>query len=155
MERSTVVIWPEEMIASEKRRLRRTGLAAVVLYFAPIAVVAALRGQSPWEIPHFHIAIPIVLICLLPVAYFLMPMFDGVLVFGSVRPTTPRAALFVRCVVTDAIAVAAVYLFLHSGEPMWPVVYWLLGLPAALGILRRIGAYQSAMERIATGREPS
>jgi hypothetical protein len=147
-----VVLWPEEMIVQEKHRLRRTGVAAVVLYFAPIVAVAALRGRSPWEIPHFHIAIPIVLICLLPVAYFLMPMFDGVLVFGSARPTTARAALFVRCAIADAIAVLSFYLFIHSGELMWPVIYWALGLPAALGILRRIGAYQSAMERIATGQ---
>ena len=66
-------------------------------------------------------------------------------------PTTPRAALFVRCVIADAIAVLAFYLFVHSGEILWPTVYWALGLPAAFGILRRIGAYQTAMERIATG----
>ncbi len=149
-----MVIWPEEMVAREKRRLRRTGLAAVLLYLLPPVLCAVLRGRSPWVIPHFHVAIPIVLICLLPLAYFLMPMFDGVLAFGSVRPTTPRAALFVRCVITDAIAVLSVYLFLHSGELMWPAAYWILGLPAALGILRRIGAYQAAMERIATGQQP-
>jgi len=147
-----VVIWPEELIAREKARLRGTGLTAVALYFAPPVVVAALRAQSPWEIPHFHVAIPLALIGLLPVAYFLMPMFDGVLVFGSVRPTTPRAALFARCAIVDGIAALAVYLFFHSGAPAWPAAYWILGLPAAFGILRRISAYQTAMERIATGR---
>jgi len=147
-----VVRWPEETINQEKRRLRGLGVTGFVLYFAPVAVGAALRGQSPWEIGHFHVAIPIALICLLPVAYFLMPMFDGVLAFGSARPTKPRAALFARCVVVDAIAALTVYLFLHSGALAWPAAYWILGLPAAFGILRRIGAYQGAMERIATGQ---
>ena len=82
-----MAIWPDELIAQEKRRLWRTGIAAVVLYLVPVAVVAWFRGESPWVIPHFHIAIPIVLICLLPLVYLLMPMVDGVLVLGSVRPT--------------------------------------------------------------------
>jgi hypothetical protein len=144
-----VVIWPEELIVREKRRLRGTAFVAAVLYFAPPVVVAALRGVSPWVIPHFHVAIPIVLICLLPLAYLMMPMFDGVLALGSVRPTTPRAALVARCVITDTIAALSLYLFFHSGELLWPSIYWLLGVPAAFGILRRISAYQAALERIA------
>ena len=144
-------IWSEELMRREKRHLVRTAALGAAFYLVPPVVVGLLRGVSPWEIPHFHIAIPIILICLLPVAYLLTPLVDGVLVLGSVRPTTPRAALFVRCVIADAIAVLALYLFIHSGEILWPTVYWALGLPAAFGILRRIGAYQGAMERIATG----
>jgi hypothetical protein len=145
-------LWSEDMIGREKRRLRGMGTTGFLLYFVPVLTGAALRGQSPWELPHFHTAIPIVLLCLLPLAYFLMPMFDGVLVLGSVRPTTPRAALFVRCVIVDGIALLSVYLLLHSGAVVWPGVYWLAGLPAALGLLLRIRAYQTAMERIATGQ---
>jgi hypothetical protein len=144
-------VWPDEMIRREKGNLFRTGAAGAAFYLAPVVAVTVLKGASPWEMAHFHIAIPIVLICLLPVAYLVMPLVDGVLVLGSVRPTTPRAALFVRCFIADAIAVLAFYLFVHSGELLWPAVYWALGLPAAFGVLRRIGAYQAAMERIATG----
>jgi len=148
-----MALWSEEQIAREKRRLRGTGLVAVALYFVPVVVLAALKGRSPWEIAYFHLAIPIVLICLLPVAYLLMPLFDSVLVFGAPRPTTARAALLTRCLITDAMAVVSLYLFFHSGELLWPGIYWALGLPAALGILRRIAAYQRAMERIATGAD--
>jgi len=146
-----MAIWPEELVVREKRRLWRTGLVAGVLYLVPVAVVACLGGESRWVIPHFHIAIPIVLIGLLPLVYLLMPVVDGVLVLGSVRPTTPRAALFVRCVIVEGIAAFALCLFFQWGEGTWPAVYWVLGLPAAFGVLRRIPAYQAALERIVRG----
>jgi len=60
----------------------------------------------------------------------------------------------VRCVIADAVAILAFYLFAHSGELLWSAIYWTLGLPAALGVLRRIGAYQNSMERIARGEVP-
>lgn len=147
-----MIVWSEELRRRERRLLRRTALAAVALYAVPPVVVALLHGQAPWELPHFHVAIPIALLVLLPLAYLIMPLADGVLVLGSVRPTTPRAALLVRCAIVDGVAVISLYLFLHSGELLWPTLYWMAGLPATVGVLRRIGAYQRAMERIATGK---
>lgn len=148
-------LWTEELIEKERRRLLTTALTAVALYGVPPAFVAVMRGHSPWVLPHFHVAIPAVLLALLPVAYLVMPLADGVLVLGSVRPTTPRAALLVRCVIVEGMALISVYLFLHSDGLLWPALYWAAGLPAAVGIIRRIGAYQRAMERIATGQHSS
>ncbi|MGQ9730054.1 MAG: hypothetical protein ACUVX8_02155, partial [Candidatus Zipacnadales bacterium] len=123
------------------------------LYLCPLIIVAVMRGQTPWEAPGLHVGIPIGFICLLPAAYLLMPLCDGVLLLGSPRPTTPRAAMLVRCIIADTIALVSLVLFFLTGEiRWWPLVYWLLGLPAVVGIFRRVGAYQAAMKRIATGQ---
>jgi hypothetical protein len=146
-------LWTDEQVTREKGRLRRTAFLGAAAYLIPPIVAAALQLHSPREFPGFHVAIPIVLICLLPVAYALMSLFDSVLVLGTPRPTTARAALLARCTLTGMIGVLALYLFFHSPDLRWPAVYWALGLPAAVGILRRIPAYQRAMERIAVGAE--
>ncbi len=145
------MILAEEAIKREKRRIVRVAVVGACLYLLPLGVVAFLRGESPWEVPYYHVAIPIVVMCLAPVSYLLMPLFDSVLVFGRPRPTTPRAALITRCVVTNAMGVLALWVFFHSQSLRWFLVLWALGLPAVFGIVRRIGAYQGALDRIVSG----
>jgi hypothetical protein len=141
----------EDMVAAEKRRITRTALVGAVLYLVPLAVVAFLRGESPWEIPYYHLAIPIVVLVLIPLFYVLMPLFDGVLLFGQPRITTPRAALIARCVLANTISLLALWVFFHGQTLTWFLILWALGLPAACGIVRRIGAYRRAVDRILSG----
>ena len=70
---------------------------------------------------------------------------------GSPRPTKARAALLTRSIITNFIGLASLLVFIHSDELRWPTIIWLLGIPAAVGLLRRIGAYQRVMEQIARG----
>jgi hypothetical protein len=77
-----------------------------------------------------------------------MPLFDGTLLLGQPRVTSPRAALTIRCLLTDLIAFAALGVFIHGNTLTWFAVIWALSLPAAFGILRRIGAYGRALDRI-------
>lgn len=144
----------EEIVAAEERRVACTALVGVCFYVVPLGVVALLRGESPWDIPYYHLAIPIVALVLTPVFYLLMPLFDSVLVFGQPRLTTPRAALMARCVLTNAMGVLALWVFFHGQSVRWFLVLWTLGLPAAFGIIRRIGAYKAAIDRM-VGGEPS
>ncbi len=141
----------DEIVVVEKRRVTLTALVGACLYIVPLCVVAFLRGESPWEIPYYHIAVPIVALVLTPVFYVLMPLFDSVLVFGEPRITTPRAAVIARCVLANAMSVLALWVFFHGGSVTWFLVLWALGLPAAFGILRRIGAYKGAIDRIVSG----
>jgi len=145
------LILAEEAIKGEKRRIARAGVVGAGFYLLPLAVVAFLRGESPWEVPYYHVAIPIVVVCLVPVSYLLMPLFDSVLIFGRPRPTIPRAALIARCVITNAMGVLALWVFFHAQSLKWFLVLWALGLPAVFGIVRRIRAYQGALYRIVSG----
>lgn len=144
-------LWSDDRIAKEARRIRWVAVAGAVQYTAPAIVVAALRGQAPFRIPGYHVAIPIALVCLSLFSHILMKLFDGVLTIGDLRPTKARAALMMRCILTNAIGLAALLVFFQSGELVWPAVIYALGIPGAAGIIRRIPAYQTVMERIARG----
>ena len=144
-------LWPDDRIATEARRIRWVAVAGAAQYAIPAVVVAVLRGEAPFRIPGYHIAIPIILACLSLLAYVLMPLFDGVLTIGEPRPTKARAALMMRCVLTNTIGLAALLVFFQSAELVWPGVIYALGIPGAAGIIRRIPAYQTVMERTARG----
>ena len=146
---------PEDEVRGERGRLRRTAIAGAAFPLVPLGVVVWLRGVSPWVIPHYHVAIPIVILCVaFPVAYLLMPLFDGVLILGRPRVTGPRAALLIRSGLTAFLALLALWVFLHSRSILWFAVLWTLSLPAAVGIVRRIRAYERALDRIASGETP-
>jgi len=141
---------PEDQIRRERGRIRRTAVIGAAVAVAPAIVVAVLRGQSPWHIPYGHVAIPIVILCLLiPGSYILMPLFDGVLILGRARLTGPRAALLVRCLLTDLMGLAALWVFFHLNSVAWFAVLWGLSLPGTWGILRRVRAYERVLERMA------
>jgi hypothetical protein len=141
----------EEIVDAEKRRVELTAWVGACLYLVPLGVVALLRGESPGDIPYYHLAIPIAALVLTPVLYLLMPLFDSVIVFGQPRLTTPRAALMARCVLTNAMGILALWVFFHGQSVRWFLVLWALGLPAAFGIIRRIGAYKAAIDRTMNG----
>jgi len=143
--------WDDGRITREKAKIRAAAFLGAVEYLAAPILVAILRGASPIDIGGYHVAIPIVVVCLIPLAYIMMKFFDGVLIMGSPRPTKARAALVTRSIITNFIGLASLLVFLHSGELRWPTIIWLLGIPAAIGLIRRIGAYQRVMERIARG----
>jgi hypothetical protein len=145
------MLWPAELVEREKRSIRRTALVGGLLPLVPAVVVALLHGRPPVTIPYYHVAIGIAIVCLVPGLYLVMPFFDGALMLGRQRLTGPRAALLVRCTVTNLVSALAFYVFLHSGDWRWFAAVWALSLPAAAGILRRIGAYVKVLERTASG----
>lgn len=149
------VNWSEERIARERGRIRFMGIVGAIEYAAAAVVVAVMRGSLPYEAPLRHAAIPIVIACLVPIAYLTMKVFDGVLIMGNPRPTKPRAALVVRAGLTNLIGIGALVVFLLCGEVYWAGAVYVLGIPAALGILRRIGAYTRVMENLGRGVGPS
>jgi hypothetical protein len=149
------VNYPEDEVRRERGRLRRTAILGAIFPLVALVVVLWFRGVAPWAIPYYHVAIPIALLCVaFPAAYVMMPLFDGVLILGRPRITGPRAALLMRCGLTALLSLLALWVFFHSRSIVWFAVLWTLSLPAAVGIARRIGAYERALDRIASGEAP-
>jgi len=146
----------EDQLQRERGRIRRAALLGALFPLVPLIVVAALRGESPWQSPYYHVAVPIVVLCVVyPVCYLLMPLVDGVLILGTPRFTGPRAALLVRSGLTAFMALAALGLFFYAPSIAWFAALWTLSLPAAIGIARRVGAYERALDRIVHGETPA